>query len=182
MAINGEIKVRPMMYLALSYDHRIVDGKGAVTFLVRVKEALEDPRRLLMDLKAREAYDRECRLSKTARGFAVSEMGGRQSCGLELFPILRHGRNWSKLAHNSTSRRTSIGSYFGPLWPGGVALLCTIDRSAWTAFHDRETNSKVDWCNFCQFFDLSCCFGPTEHRFGAAPAIFGRASRCGHLS
>ncbi|SNR46854.1 2-oxoglutarate dehydrogenase complex dihydrolipoyllysine-residue succinyltransferase [Puniceibacterium sediminis] len=50
MVINGEIKIRPMMYLALSYDHRVVDGKGAVTFLVRVKEALEDPRRLLMDL------------------------------------------------------------------------------------------------------------------------------------
>jgi 2-oxoglutarate dehydrogenase E2 component (dihydrolipoamide succinyltransferase) len=50
MAIGGKIEVRPMMYLALSYDHRIVDGKGAVTFLVRVKEALEDPRRLLMDL------------------------------------------------------------------------------------------------------------------------------------
>ena len=50
MVIGGEIKIRPMMYLALSYDHRIVDGKGAVTFLVRVKEALEDPRRLLMDL------------------------------------------------------------------------------------------------------------------------------------
>ena len=50
MALNGEVVVRPMMYLALSYDHRIVDGKGAVTFLVRVKEALEDPRRLLMDL------------------------------------------------------------------------------------------------------------------------------------
>ena len=50
MAINGEVVIRPMMYLALSYDHRIVDGKGAVTFLVRVKEALDDPRRLLMDL------------------------------------------------------------------------------------------------------------------------------------
>ncbi len=50
MVVNGEIVVRPMMYLALSYDHRIVDGQGAVTFLVRVKEALEDPRRLLMDL------------------------------------------------------------------------------------------------------------------------------------
>jgi len=50
MVVSGEIVVRPMMYLALSYDHRIVDGKGAVTFLVRVKEALEDPRRLLMDL------------------------------------------------------------------------------------------------------------------------------------
>ena len=50
IALSGEIVIRPMMYLALSYDHRIVDGKGAVTFLVRVKEALEDPRRLLMDL------------------------------------------------------------------------------------------------------------------------------------
>ena len=50
MAIKGEVVIRPMMYLALSYDHRVVDGKGAVTFLVRVKEALEDPRRLLMDL------------------------------------------------------------------------------------------------------------------------------------
>lgn len=47
---GGEIVIRPMMYLALSYDHRVVDGKGAVTFLVRVKEALEDPRRLLMDI------------------------------------------------------------------------------------------------------------------------------------
>ena len=50
IAINGQVVIRPMMYLALSYDHRIVDGKGAVTFLVRVKEALEDPRRMLMDL------------------------------------------------------------------------------------------------------------------------------------
>jgi 2-oxoglutarate dehydrogenase E2 component (dihydrolipoamide succinyltransferase) len=50
MVLKGQIVPRPMMYLALSYDHRIVDGKGAVTFLVRVKEALEDPRRLLMDL------------------------------------------------------------------------------------------------------------------------------------
>ncbi|MEL7451854.1 MAG: 2-oxo acid dehydrogenase subunit E2, partial [Pseudomonadota bacterium] len=50
VAINGEIKIRPMMYLALSYDHRIVDGKEAVTFLVRVKEALEDPERMLLDI------------------------------------------------------------------------------------------------------------------------------------
>ena len=50
VVVNGQIVIRPMMYLALSYDHRIVDGKGAVTFLVRVKEALEDPRRLLMDI------------------------------------------------------------------------------------------------------------------------------------
>ena len=50
VAIDGQIQIRPMMYLALSYDHRIVDGKGAVTFLVRVKENLEDPRRLLIDL------------------------------------------------------------------------------------------------------------------------------------
>ncbi|AMY70853.1 2-oxoglutarate dehydrogenase complex dihydrolipoyllysine-residue succinyltransferase [Frigidibacter mobilis] len=50
VVMNGQIVIRPMMYLALSYDHRIVDGKGAVTFLVRVKEALEDPRRLLVDI------------------------------------------------------------------------------------------------------------------------------------
>jgi 2-oxoglutarate dehydrogenase E2 component (dihydrolipoamide succinyltransferase) len=50
VVVKGQIVIRPMMYLALSYDHRIVDGKGAVTFLVRVKEALEDPQRLLLDL------------------------------------------------------------------------------------------------------------------------------------
>ncbi|MEP3248273.1 MAG: 2-oxoglutarate dehydrogenase complex dihydrolipoyllysine-residue succinyltransferase [Sneathiella sp.] len=50
MVVDGEIKIRPMMYLALSYDHRIIDGKEAVTFLVRVKDALEDPQRLLLDL------------------------------------------------------------------------------------------------------------------------------------
>ena len=50
MVVKGEIVVRPMMYLALSYDHRIVDGKEAVTFLVRVKESLEDPQRLVLDL------------------------------------------------------------------------------------------------------------------------------------
>lgn len=50
MVVGGEIKIRPMMYLALSYDHRIIDGKEAVTFLVRVKELLEDPRRLVLDL------------------------------------------------------------------------------------------------------------------------------------
>ena len=48
VAVNGDIVIRPMMYLALSYDHRIVDGKGAVTFLVRVKESLEDPNRILL--------------------------------------------------------------------------------------------------------------------------------------
>jgi 2-oxoglutarate dehydrogenase E2 component (dihydrolipoamide succinyltransferase) len=50
VAIGGKVEIRPMMYLALSYDHRIVDGKEAVTFLVRVKEAIEDPQRLLLDL------------------------------------------------------------------------------------------------------------------------------------
>ncbi len=50
VALNGEVVVRPMMYLALSYDHRIVDGKEAVTFLVRVKECLEDPQRFILDL------------------------------------------------------------------------------------------------------------------------------------
>jgi 2-oxoglutarate dehydrogenase E2 component (dihydrolipoamide succinyltransferase) len=50
MAIAGEIKIRPMMYLALSYDHRMVDGREAVSFLVRVKECIEDPERLLLDV------------------------------------------------------------------------------------------------------------------------------------
>ena len=50
MAENGQVVIKPMMYLALSYDHRIVDGKEAVTFLVRVKENLEDPQRMLFDL------------------------------------------------------------------------------------------------------------------------------------
>ncbi len=50
VALGGKVEIRPMMYLALSYDHRIVDGREAVTFLVRVKEALEDPARLVLDL------------------------------------------------------------------------------------------------------------------------------------
>ncbi|MCB1524571.1 MAG: 2-oxoglutarate dehydrogenase complex dihydrolipoyllysine-residue succinyltransferase, partial [Rhodoblastus sp.] len=50
MVVGGKIEIRPMMYLAMSYDHRIVDGKEAVTFLVRVKENLEDPARLVLDL------------------------------------------------------------------------------------------------------------------------------------
>ena len=50
VAVNGDVVVRPMMYLALSYDHRIVDGREAVTFLVRVKEFIEDPERLLLDI------------------------------------------------------------------------------------------------------------------------------------
>jgi 2-oxoglutarate dehydrogenase E2 component (dihydrolipoamide succinyltransferase) len=50
MAVGGKVEVRPMMYLAVSYDHRIVDGKEAVSFLVRVKEGVEDPRRLLLDV------------------------------------------------------------------------------------------------------------------------------------
>ena len=50
VALGGQVVIRPMMYLALSYDHRVVDGQGAVTFLVRVKEHIEDPQRLLLDL------------------------------------------------------------------------------------------------------------------------------------
>ena len=50
VVVAGKIEARPMMYLALSYDHRIVDGREAVTFLVRVKEALEDPARMVLDL------------------------------------------------------------------------------------------------------------------------------------
>ena len=50
MAINGQVVIRPMMYLALSYDHRLIDGKEAVTFLVTIKNLLEDPSRLLPDI------------------------------------------------------------------------------------------------------------------------------------
>ncbi|MBL1147233.1 MAG: 2-oxoglutarate dehydrogenase complex dihydrolipoyllysine-residue succinyltransferase [Pseudomonadota bacterium] len=50
VAVKGEVKIRPMMYIALSYDHRIIDGREAVSFLVRVKDAVEDPQRLLLDL------------------------------------------------------------------------------------------------------------------------------------
>jgi len=50
VVVNGEIKIRPMMYLALSYDHRIIDGKDSVSFLKCIKENLEDPRRLFLDL------------------------------------------------------------------------------------------------------------------------------------
>jgi len=50
IAVNGKIEIRPMMYLAVSYDHRVIDGKEAVTFLVRVKDSLEDPARLVLDL------------------------------------------------------------------------------------------------------------------------------------
>jgi 2-oxoglutarate dehydrogenase E2 component (dihydrolipoamide succinyltransferase) len=47
---DGSIKARPMMYIALSYDHRLIDGREAVTFLVRIKEAIEDPSRLILDI------------------------------------------------------------------------------------------------------------------------------------
>jgi 2-oxoglutarate dehydrogenase E2 component (dihydrolipoamide succinyltransferase) len=50
VAVNGQVVIRPMMYIALSYDHRIVDGKEAVSFLVRIKDAIEDPQRLLLDV------------------------------------------------------------------------------------------------------------------------------------
>ena len=50
MAINGQVVIRPMMYLALSYDHRLIDGKEAVSFLVTIKNLLEDPARLLLDI------------------------------------------------------------------------------------------------------------------------------------
>jgi len=50
VALNGQVVIRPMMYLALSYDHRVVDGREAVTFLVKVKQAIEDPTRLLLSV------------------------------------------------------------------------------------------------------------------------------------
>ena len=57
VAINGKVEVRPMMYLALSYDHRIIDGRESVGFLVAVKEALEDPLTYLMDGDAKKAFE-----------------------------------------------------------------------------------------------------------------------------
>jgi 2-oxoglutarate dehydrogenase E2 component (dihydrolipoamide succinyltransferase) len=48
IVVNGKVEARPMMYIALSYDHRVIDGREAVTFLVRVKECIEDPERLLL--------------------------------------------------------------------------------------------------------------------------------------
>jgi 2-oxoglutarate dehydrogenase E2 component (dihydrolipoamide succinyltransferase) len=50
IAVKGEVVVRPMMYLALSYDHRVVDGKEAVTFLIRIKECIENPVRLMLGI------------------------------------------------------------------------------------------------------------------------------------
>ena len=57
VAIDGNVVIRPMMYIALSYDHRIVDGKESVGFLVAVKEALEDPVSFLMDGDAKKALE-----------------------------------------------------------------------------------------------------------------------------
>lgn len=50
MVVGNEIKIRPMMYIALSYDHRLIDGGEAVTFLVKIKEIIEDPQRLLLEV------------------------------------------------------------------------------------------------------------------------------------
>ena len=50
VAVAGAVEIRPMMYLALSYDHRLIDGREAVSFLVRIKECIEDPQRILLDL------------------------------------------------------------------------------------------------------------------------------------
>ena len=50
IAIGDKIEIRPMMYLALSYDHRIIDGREAVSFLIRIKESIEDPRRILLNI------------------------------------------------------------------------------------------------------------------------------------
>jgi hypothetical protein len=56
MAINGQVVIKPMMYLALSYDHRIIDGKESVSFLVRVKELLENPALLLLEKTRSKLY------------------------------------------------------------------------------------------------------------------------------
>jgi 2-oxoglutarate dehydrogenase E2 component (dihydrolipoamide succinyltransferase) len=57
VAVNGKVEVRPMMYVALSYDHRIIDGKESVGFLVAIKEALENPHEILMDNDVKKALD-----------------------------------------------------------------------------------------------------------------------------
>lgn len=57
IAVNGEVKIRPIMYVALSYDHRIIDGKESVSFLVKVKECLEDPTNLLMEGDVKKYLD-----------------------------------------------------------------------------------------------------------------------------
>jgi 2-oxoglutarate dehydrogenase E2 component (dihydrolipoamide succinyltransferase) len=57
VAIDGKVEIRPMMYLALSYDHRIIDGKESVGFLVAIKEALENPKELLMDDNPEKALE-----------------------------------------------------------------------------------------------------------------------------
>src|SRR3546814_3926747 len=62
VAVAGKVEIRPMMYLALSYDHRIIDGREAVTFLVRVKEAIEDPQRLLIVMYGGDGRGRSQRL------------------------------------------------------------------------------------------------------------------------
>ena len=65
---DGQIVARPMMYLALSYDHRLIDGREAVTFLVRIKEAIEDPTRLLID---------DCSLSEAGPGYVAGSQPSR---------------------------------------------------------------------------------------------------------
>jgi 2-oxoglutarate dehydrogenase E2 component (dihydrolipoamide succinyltransferase) len=57
VAVDGKVEIRPMMYLALSYDHRIIDGRESVGFLVAIKEALEDPIELLMEGDAKKAFE-----------------------------------------------------------------------------------------------------------------------------
>nr|HMQ43598.1 2-oxo acid dehydrogenase subunit E2 [Mariniflexile sp.] len=57
VAVNGKVEIRPIMYVALSYDHRIIDGKESVGFLVAVKEALENPTELLMDNDVKKALE-----------------------------------------------------------------------------------------------------------------------------
>ena len=57
IAVNGKVEIRPMMYLALSYDHRVIDGKESVGFLVAIKEALENPEEILMDSDIKKALE-----------------------------------------------------------------------------------------------------------------------------
>ena len=86
VVVDGEIVIRPMMYLALSYDHRIIDGKEAVQFLISIKEALEDPARLLLKVQTLHPTHKKGRYLHTAlfvfllsTDFTYSDPA-RQSC------------------------------------------------------------------------------------------------------
>ena len=111
VAIDGEVEIRPMMYLALSYDHRIVDGREAVSFLVRVKEAIEDPARLILDLV------RHSSLARNSVPSARESLPGQPPTDSEavMTSLLRPHR------HRRRSRRLRLRDSRGAARPEGRA-------------------------------------------------------------